>query len=52
MEGGLPHRDKFQFYSINFHWGSSNRQGSEHTIDGVSGTVTLPSQTRHEQIDI
>ena len=32
--GGLE--DKYRFYNIHFHWGSTSGSGSEHTVDGGS----------------
>ena len=32
MDGGMT--DKYNFYELHFHWGSDNRHGSEHQIDG------------------
>lgn len=32
-EGGLPNLS-YEFAQLHFHWGSTNSQGSEHTVDG------------------
>ena len=33
VSGGGLGRSKFQFLQAHFHWGSTNNQGSEHTVD-------------------
>ncbi|XP_014244182.1 carbonic anhydrase 1-like isoform X2 [Cimex lectularius] len=32
---GGPFLDDYEFSQIHFHWGQSNSEGSEHTVDGV-----------------
>ena len=34
MTGGPFKEEKYQFHQLHFHWGSKNKQGCEHTIDG------------------
>ena len=34
FSGGPVGKDVYQFLQFHFHWGSKDKQGSEHTVDG------------------
>ena len=34
VTGGPFKEEKYMFQQLHFHWGSKNKQGSEHTIGG------------------
>ena len=33
---GGPVTKNFQLYQVEFHWGQSDKEGSEHLVDGVA----------------
>merc|ERR1712013_823150 len=33
--------EKYKFYSLHFHWGKGNQNGSEHVYDGVTSTFEV-----------
>jgi len=41
IRGGGLGESKFKFAQLHFHWGSTNDQGSEHTIDGVAAPMEM-----------
>ena len=41
IRGGGLGESKFHFSQFHFHWGSTNDQGSEHTIDGVASPMEM-----------
>ena len=41
IRGGGLGESKFHFAQLHFHWGSTNDQGSEHTIDGVASPMEM-----------
>jgi len=36
LKGGPLQDDRYQLVQFHFHWGSVNRRGSEHKVDGVT----------------
>ena len=34
FSGGPVGKDVYQFLQFHFHWGATNKEGSEHTLDG------------------
>ena len=41
IRGGGLGESKFRFAQLHFHWGSTNDQGSEHTIDGKAAPMEM-----------
>ena len=41
IRGGGLGESKFSFAQLHFHWGSTNDQGSEHTIDGKAAPMEM-----------
>ena len=47
IRDGPYNGEVYQFLQLHFHWGSTETQGSEHTIKGTRYATIIPSFHRH-----